>query len=239
MGGKVMLRFRNVIIFLAMILLGTGMLFVSQRTITADNLETEVYFNNTPMFDQNISDKLIRFHVIANSDSDSDQSIKLEIRDAILKEFGQSLSKCKTREESLKYIKSRLPEIEGLADEILSEGGKNYKAKAFLGEFKFPIKSYGTITLPPGEYTALKVILGDGGGKNWWCVMFPPLCFIDITRGLTSEETDKSLGKVLNKNEIREITQDNNKTSNTLQANKNIKFKFKSVEIIKKLIGRL
>lgn len=154
----------------------------------------------------NISDKLIRFHVIANSDLNGDQAVKLKVRDAILKEVGPILSKSNSRDESLKIIQDNLIRIENIANGVLKREGENYNAQAMLGNFNFPIKKYGTITLPAGEYKALRVVLGNGEGKNWWCVMFPPLCFIDITRGLTSEKTDEQLKRVLEDDEVEAIT---------------------------------
>ena len=183
-------------------------------------------------YSKSISNKLVRFHVIANSDSSDDQRVKLLIRDAILKDVGEPISKLHSSKESLVFLKKRTKEIEGIADGVLEQNGKNYKSMAVIGQFSFPIKTYGSITLPPGQYNALRVVLGRGGGKNWWCVMFPPLCFIDITRGLTSKETDKSLGAVLNSKEIKKITS----TDNIRTIKPNIQFKFKSIELIKKLL---
>lgn len=214
---------------------------------------------------EDINDKLIRFHVIANSDSEEDQSVKLRIRDGILQKYGPLLSESGSRDESLQLISENLKDIESTADEILKKEGQNYSARAMLGESTFPIKQYGSITLPAGEYTALKVVLGEGGGKNWWCVMFPPLCFIDVTRGLTSEETDRELKKVISPEKVESITafkQDTTKTevvakvqgssTKVSKAAKNTKpdvktntikpgveFRFKSVELIKKTFRRL
>lgn len=212
-----------------------------------------------------ISDKLIRFHVVANSDSEEDQSVKLRIRDEILQKYGPILSESGSREESLQLIRENLEEIEITADKILKEEGINYSARAVLGESTFPIKQYGSITLPAGEYTALKVVLGEGGGRNWWCVMFPPLCFIDVTRGLTSDETDRQLKRVISSEEAESITAFKQNTTKTevvakvqgsstkaLGSVKGIKpaektntikpaveFRFKSVELIKKTFRRL
>lgn len=209
----------------------------SETSIGVDSKEATV-MNITE-----ISNKLIRFHVIANSDSSGDQKVKLQVRDAILNSLGGSLEKCKTRKDSLIFLKNRTNEIEVIADQVLVKDGKGYKAKAMIGDFNFPIKSYGKITLPPGKYTALRVVLGDGEGRNWWCVMFPPLCFIDITRGLTSAETDESLGKVLNPKEITSIT--NTKVKNnekTIVKNQSkylkpkVQIRFKVIDIIKNLL---
>lgn len=200
----------------------------------------EVYRDSSETNIKDVSDKIIRFHVIANSDSAQDQRVKLDIRDAILNNVGDPLSRCKTRDESLKFLKNKISSIEEIADDILKSDGEKYKAKAMLGNFNFPIKSYGEITLPQGEYKAVRVVLGEGEGKNWWCVMFPPLCFIDITRGLTSEETNKSLQKVLNPNEVKKITTlEAPKKSGNGIFKKNIKLRFKSIDIIKKVINKI
>jgi stage II sporulation protein R len=214
---------------------------------------------------ENVNDKIIRFHVVGNSDSEEDQSVKLQIRDEILQKYGPAISKSNSRNESFQLISEKLDEIENTANEILKKEGKSYSAKAVLGESIFPIKQYGTITLPPGEYTALKVVLGEGGGKNWWCVMFPPLCFIDITRGLTSEETDEELKKVISNKDVESITAFKQETSKievvakakesntkTTSANKSastakktkilqpsIEFRFKSVEMLRRTFERL
>lgn len=219
--------------------------------------------NNNPA--ESINNKLIRFHVVANSDSEEDQSVKLKIRDEILRKYGPVISQSNSRSESLQLISENLNEIESTANNILKEDGKNYSAKVILGNSIFPIKQYGTITLPAGEYTALKVVLGEGGGKNWWCVMFPPLCFIDVTRGLTSEETDEELKKVISSEDVESITafkQETSKTelvANTKKSNSkntttnkssnttkkagalkpSVELRFKSVEMLRKTFQKL
>jgi stage II sporulation protein R len=218
---------------------------LSNSKVTQDtNEESEDQLVNS------ISKKLVRFHVIANSDSDEDQTIKLKIRDAILQDMGKELEQFQTKEASTEFLKDRLAEIENTANAILEKAGKFYRSKAYLKEFEFPIKSYGEITLPQGKYTALRVVLGNGEGKNWWCVMFPPLCFIDITRGLASEESNMELGKVLNKKELGKITVKKTKenfemvkktssssgSSSSSSKKNNIQVRFKTVEFIKSLL---
>jgi stage II sporulation protein R len=203
---------------------------------------------------ENMSDKLIRFHVIANSDLSEDQSVKLKVRDAILENVGPKLSQSGSRDESLEILQENLTNIESIANGVLSKEGENYRANAVLGNFEFPIKKYGAITLPAGEYKALRVVLGEGEGKNWWCVMFPPLCFIDITRGLTSEKTDSELKKVLDDEEVESITafkqqsanaqtvsNTNDKVKSKASTGKitplksSIQLKFRSVEVVEKV----
>lgn len=177
--------------------------------------------DNTYAMKEDISSKLIRFHVIANSDSIDDQSVKLKVRDAIMKTMNGKFVGINNRKDSEKMIKDSLPEIQKIADNILKQNGKNYSAKAIYGRFDFPTKYYGTITLPAGKYDALRVVLGNGDGKNWWCVMFPPLCFIDITHGLSSDETKDELKRYLSEDELDMI------------ETKKPPVKFKIVEVFK------
>ncbi|MCX7694252.1 MAG: stage II sporulation protein R [Caloramator sp.] len=180
----------------------------------------------------NYKDKLIRFHVIANSDSKNDQNVKLKVRDAVLKELGPKLQRAKTKDEAVQIITSNIERIENISNNILQDNGYKYKAKASLGTYTFPIKSYGNITLKEGDYTALRIVLGEGGGKNWWCVMFPPLCFIDITRGLTTEETENELNKVLEEDEVTEVM---NISDFNKEKHEKVVFKFKIVELIEEI----
>ena len=115
---------------------------------------------------------LIRLHVIANSDSEYDQYVKLKVRDSVL-----AVSNALSPED----IPYSLNFIEDAAKTALASHGSNPSAKVQFGKFDFPTKSYGNITLPAGEYTAVRVIIGNGEGQNWWCVMYPPLCFTDQT----------------------------------------------------------
>ncbi|QCX33412.1 stage II sporulation protein R [Caloramator sp. E03] len=209
------------------------------------------FISNKAENTKGINQKLLRFHVIANSDSIDDQNVKLKVRDAILKSIGPEMAKCSNVNESIKVIEANKDKIEKISNDVLKEEGKNYTAKVMLGEFSFPVKTYGFITLPAGNYKAVRVVLGNGDGKNWWCVMFPPLCFIDITKGVTSKETDEELRKVLDEDEIESITafkqidekvevvskvkNEGISKNNNYKNNKGIEIRLKSVEIFDKL----
>lgn len=173
------------------------------------------------------SDKLIRFHVIANSDSPEDQELKLKVRDKIISEMNEKFVDISSIEETKQLVKNSLDEIKYIAEREVRERNKNYDVNVYFGNSSFPTKSYGGFTLPAGEYEAVKVVLGEGKGKNWWCVMFPPLCFIDVTHGLTDSKTKAELKKVLTEEEFKMIssTKDGERVP--------IKLKFKIVEIIK------
>lgn len=125
------------------------------------------------------TEKPLRLHIIANSDSDYDQTVKLLVRDEILKQTAEEISKCETMQEAKAYMGSHLDFIREIADNVLSAYGAGYTSSATLGVSHFPEKTYAGVTYPEDDYEALKVVLGDGGGQNWWCVIFPPLCLVE------------------------------------------------------------
>ncbi|HWR61348.1 MAG TPA: stage II sporulation protein R [Clostridia bacterium] len=140
-----------------------------------------------------VADKIIRLHVVANSDSPSDQQLKLQVRDKVIQKMNARFEGLKDVEEVKRVIAGSLGEIESIAREAVEEDGKHYSVKAALAQTDFPTKTYGKLTLPAGTYQALNIVIGEGRGKNWWCVMFPPLCFIDVAHGVVPEETMKEL----------------------------------------------
>lgn len=130
----------------------------------------------------------IRFHVIANSDSKEDQEMKLKVRDRLLSQYGHELAKISNLEDSRYFIEEKINEVEDLSQAVVDEYRQDYRVEALLGNFDFPTKVYGDKLWPAGNYEALRIIIGEGRGANWWCVMFPPLCFVDISHGITQEE---------------------------------------------------
>jgi stage II sporulation protein R len=152
-----------------------------------------------------LADNLIRLHVIANSDSVEDQAIKNRVRDAILNYMKEQLRKSKDLEETNYIINKNISEIEELSNAEILKQGKDYSVKAMLGSYPFPTKSYGDVTLPAGYYQALRVVIGKGEGNNWWCVLFPPLCFVDATHGTVPDDVKKDLQKSLTAEEYRII----------------------------------
>ncbi|HMM05350.1 MAG TPA: stage II sporulation protein R [Clostridiales bacterium] len=137
---------------------------------------------------------LIRFHVIANSDSVCDQAVKLKVRDAVLEQVNDALSKAASKEEAAAILSSKSDAIIDTANAVLTAEGFSYTATAKLGTSVFPTKTYGSITLPAGKYNAYRIILGEGKGKNWWCVLYPPLCFVDITDDVSVAVTRDETG---------------------------------------------
>lgn len=140
---------------------------------------------------------IIRLHIIADSDSDEAQAVKLKVRDAVISEMGEKF-KNSDIEMSRETVTQNLGEIERIADRVLCENGFTYKSRAEYGKFEFPKKSYGQITLPEGEYYGVRVVLGSGSGQNWWCVMYPPMCFTENADGAMSEDSGRQLRENLN-----------------------------------------
>ena len=165
-----------------------------------------------------LSEKLIRLHVVANSDSDEDQALKLKVRDGILNDAAAILDGVTSREKAVRLVEENLDEILSGARDVVLENGYNYSVTASISVEKFPTRDYETFSLPAGEYTSLRVVIGSGCGHNWWCVIFPPLC---VSAATDAEEVFSSLSD----EEMRLITEDGPEYV----------FKFKSIELLEKL----
>ena len=153
-----------------------------------------------------LADNLIRLHVIANSDTEEDQELKRDVRDLVLNYMKEQLLDSKDLEQTRYIINSSLEEIEKMAAAEVKRQGKDYAVKANLGSYPFPTKIYGDITLPAGDYQALRVVIGKGDGSNWWCVLFPPLCFVDATHGTVPDHVKERLKNTLSAEEYSIIT---------------------------------
>ena len=123
--------------------------------------------------------ELIRFHVLANSDSDADQALKLAVKDQVVIYMQALLDGAKSVEDSRQIIQSHLPDIQRQAQLVLAQQGSSEGVQVQFGHFDFPVKYYGQFSLPAGNYEALRLVIGQGQGHNWWCVLFPPMCFVD------------------------------------------------------------
>ena len=180
----------------------------------------------TEDLNKGLSDNLIRLHIIANSDSPEDQELKREVRDAMLTFVRGEVKDSLNIEQTRGIILNNMDEITSVAQKIIYEKGKNYEVKTMLGTYQFPTKAYGDIYLPAGNYQALRVVIGNGDGANWWCVLFPPLCFVDVTHGTVPETVKEDLKKVLTEEEYKIIT------SSEDESDIPIKIKFKIVEML-------
>lgn len=157
---------------------------------------------------------LIRLHVLANSDSPADQRLKLLVRDAVVNYLAPKLEGVNDKSQVRQIIAENKIELISLSSRILLAQGAYYPVDIEIGVFDFPVKSYGDIVLPAGKYEAVRVLIGDAEGANWWCVLFPPLCFIDES-------------KVVYTTEDNEIKEDINHTEAQLE------FRFKIAELMK------
>lgn len=182
--------------------------------------------NKIDQASESYKEKLIRFHVIANSDTDEDQELKLKVRDGIIKYLEPKLAKSSSIKESESIIKNEYENLEKISKDIILKNGYNYDVQIGIQYSTFPTKQYSSIVLPAGEYKALKVVIGEGKGKNWWCVMFPPLCFVDKENGVIDKSTDEKLKKALTEDEYNLIVQKDEKKVSRVEI------KFKIVEMI-------
>ena len=169
----------------------------------------------------NIADSVFRLHVIANSNSKEDQELKLKVRDELLSYMNIISKDSTSKQEAMQIANEHKEEFTQIAEKVIKENGYNYTVNVQIGKADFPTKYYGDITLPAGTYDALKVQIGEAKGQNWWCVMFPPLCFVDISSGVVPEESKEVLQDNLTEEEFALIS---DKSSDEIQ------FKFKLLE---------
>lgn len=177
---------------------------IQDKNIKAQNINTE---NRILNYDE-VKDTLIRFHVIANSDKDQDQSLKLKVKNKVIDYLYPYLNASQSLDESRKIIKDKMDEVKKLAEQVIKDNNYKYGVKVELSRENFPEKSYGKITLPQGSYEAFRIIIGSGQGKNWWCVMFPPLCFVDETKA--EVEYDKTENRIESKKDSLDLKIDSN-----------------------------
>lgn len=168
-----------------------------------------------------IANSVFRLHVIANSDSDEDQNLKYVVRDKLLEYMNQICTNCSSKEEAINVAKNNSDQFKQIALNTIKEQGYSYDVNINIGNFEFPTKNYGDISLPAGYYDALRVEIGEAKGKNWWCVMFPPLCFVDVTSGVVPDESKELIQNNLSEEEFA-LVSDN--------SNNEIQFKFKLLE---------
>lgn len=172
-----------------------------------------------------ISENIFRLHVIANSNSEEDQALKYIVRDEVLKYINDISSNCTTKQEIIDIVSTHLQEIQSIAQEAIYKEGFTYPIELQIGNFEFPTKTYGDISFPPGFYDALRIKIGNADGKNWWCVMFPPLCFIDTSSGIVPDESKELMENNLTQEEFALISSSNNEA----------KIKFKVVELLQNI----
>ena len=174
----------------------------------------------------NIADSVFRLHVIANSNSKEDQELKLKVRDELLSYMNIISKDSTSKQEAMQIANEHKEEFTQIAEKVIKENGYNYTVNVQIGKADFPTKYYGDITLPAGTYDALKVQIGEAKGQNWWCVMFPPLCFVDVSSGIVQEDSKETIKNNLPNEEYNLVT-------NTQNAD--VKFIFKLLEFFQNI----
>ena len=173
----------------------------------------------------NIQNSVFRLHVIANSDSEEDQNLKYIVRDKVLEYINSISSNLNSKEDVIKLANKNIDKIQKIAEKTIHENGYDYSVKLNIGNFAFPTKTYGDISFPAGFYDALKIEIGEAKGQNWWCVMFPPLCFVDVTSGIVPEESKEVIKENLSEEEYQLLSENSN----------DVNFKFKIVEMFQNI----
>lgn len=171
-----------------------------------------------------IAEKIIRFHVIANSDTKADQNLKLAVRDAVGIKMSGLLKDAADRSRSEAVIRKNMEDMKQTAEKVIAERGYDYDVDICLTDTDFPVKTYGAYTFPAGNYEALEIVIGAGKGHNWWCVMYPNMCFSDTRYEVIDEDARSSLKRVLSEDEYQQVL-----------ASGDYQVKFKSFEILKGL----
>lgn len=166
-----------------------------------------------------MSEKLLRLHILANSDSEEDQNLKLKVRDEILAKAGDLFVNAENKASAEKITRENLDLIVNLAQQYVYDCGYNYKVSGELVNMYFDTRHYDNFTLPAGQYDALRITIGKAEGKNWWCVMFPPMCF-------SSAEETSDMDSVLNAEQV-----------DIIENETKYEYKFKTVEIFNDIVN--
>lgn len=155
---------------------------------------------------EHLAGEVFRFHVLANSDSDEDQALKLKVKDGVVTYMKEHLPESGSAEETKVWCRNHLTSLTRAAEQILKDNGSDYTVKARVTKCDFPDKTYGDITFPAGRYDALEILIGEAKGHNWWCVLYPDLCFIDSVNAVVPEDGKKKLKSVLTEDEYDMVT---------------------------------
>lgn len=191
--------YRRQFMILCMMITAAGLLAVAGMAVKGHEKAEDVRLQ------QGIAREILRFHVIANSDSREDQALKLKVRDAVIEYMKPVLHGAGSIEETKRRVEEHLENIGVTARETMKREGYTYSAEVTLSECYFPRKSYGDCTLPAGRYQALRVCIGEAQGKNWWCVLFPNLCFVDSVHAVVPEKEKQELKNVLTEEEYESL----------------------------------
>lgn len=183
------------------------------------------YTGNLDAVTEGIADSIIRFHVRANSDSEEDQEVKLKVKQAVVDYIEPLLADSESIDESRNILMEQSDNIKEVAINTLRSEGHDDSVHVYFENSYFPVKSYGDVTFPAGYYEAFRVDIGAAEGKNWWCVLYPPLCFVDAVYGVVPDESKQKLEGVLTEKEYQTVTQ------------KECMIKFKYLTFLNELLG--
>ena len=175
--------------------------------------------------EQEIYDNVVRLHVLANSDSEEDQALKLTVRDAILAESGELFEHCAAKEEAVRTVEQNMERIQRIAEETVRNEGYDYAVTVTLGEEEYPTRVYEAMAFPAGSYLSLRVLIGEGEGQNWWCVLFPPLCLSAASQSNPTNAEDAFISVGLTEDQYKIITETDKPTYTV---------RFKVLEVIRK-----
>lgn len=189
------------------------LLFVAFFIVTAYSYATTV--------SNELSDNIFRLHILANSDSDEDQALKLKVRDAIIEYMKTLTNDLSDKQSAMAIANEHLDNFKQIAEQVIQENGYDYSVDLEIGNFYFPTKYYGNLSLPAGNYDALRIKIGKAEGQNWWCSLFPPLCFVSVTSGVVDAEGEEYLRENLSDEEFAIIAGDSS----------DVEFKFKIIEM--------
>ena len=189
---------KKILIILAVLLLVTAVSFAADAFLPVHG-------------EEGIYDTVVRLHVLANSDSEEDQALKLRVRDAVLSVTSPLIADCTDRGEAERILADAEDEILAAAGEVIAAEGYDYPVRITFCEEEYPEKDYGEFTFPKGTYLSMRVLIGEGEGRNWWCVLFPPLCLSAATK--SKAETEDAFTSVgLTKEQYGVITETENTT---------------------------
>mgnify|MGYP004533312511 FL=1 len=179
-------------------------------------------YNYAYAISTDLSETVFRLHVIANSDSTEDQNLKYKVRDNIINYMKDLCMNCSSKQDVIECVQNNINKFQNLAQQTVYDNGYNYPVNVKIGNFKFPTKTYGDISFPSGEYDALRIEIGSAKGKNWWCMLYPSLCFVDVSSGIVPDDSKETLQSSLSNEEYLLVSDSENKIIN---------FKFKLVEL--------
>ncbi|MGN0369014.1 MAG: stage II sporulation protein R [Butyrivibrio sp.] len=162
--------------------------------------------SDTYKVQKEIADNIIRFHVRANSDSTVDQELKLKVKDRVVQYLEEELGTAQSLDEARNILYDDMGNLEQIALDVIQSEGFAYDVNVYFETSYFPMKVYGDMSFPPGEYEALRIDIGEACGRNWWCVLFPPLCFVDSACSVVPEDTKEQFRSVLSEEAYDTLT---------------------------------